>query len=89
MGENIPLLVTEDILLSIDLDAAALVLQVNEHALSHVAMRRDTPGDGNFATLDVIAPRHMAGFSGRKFIFERVNAFGAQSREFGLALFDQ
>jgi len=54
-----------------------------------LALRGDAPGDGDFAALDVIAARLGAGFRGREFILERVNALGAQGGELGLALFDE
>ncbi len=87
--EDVPLLVAQNIFLRIDLDAAALVAHVNEHALAHVAVRGDAAGHGYFAALGVILTRIGAGFGWRKFVLERVNALGAQRGEFGLALFDQ
>ncbi len=46
MRENVKLLVAEDIFLRVSLDAPALVADVNEHGLAHVAVRGDAPGDG-------------------------------------------
>src|SRR5205085_3208817 len=39
MGEDVPWLVTQNILLCINLDAPALIAHVNEHGLAHLAMR--------------------------------------------------
>ncbi len=89
MREDAELLVAQNIFLRVTLDAAALVAHVNEHGLAHVAMRGDAAGHGNFAAFDVIAARPGAGFAGREFILERVNALGAQGGELGLALFDE
>ena len=87
--ENIELFVAENIFLRINLDAPALVADVNEHGFAHVAMRGDAPGQRHFAAFDVIGAGGIAGFGGRKFVLERINALGAQGGEFGLALFDQ
>ncbi len=51
MSEDVPLLIAEDVLLRIDLDAPALVPHVNEHALAHVAMRGDAASDGRLRVL--------------------------------------
>ena len=89
MLEDVKLLVAENIFLRVGLDAPALVADVNEHGLAHVAMRGDAPGQRNLPALEVIRARGGAGFAGGEFILERVNAFGAQGGELGLALFDQ
>ena len=83
------LFVAENIFLRIHLDASALVADVNEHGLAHVAMRGDASGERHFAAFDIICARGVAGFRRRKFVLERVNALGAQRGELGLALFDQ
>ena len=77
------------IFLRVNLEPAALVAHVNEHGFAHFAVRGDAPGDGDFAAFGVIVARMLAGFRRRKFVFERVNALGAQRGELGLALFDQ
>ena len=89
MLKNFPLLVAEDIFLRINLDATALVTNVNEHGLAHVALGGDATGNSDFTAFGVIAARMLAGFTGREFVFERVNALGAQCGQLGLALFDQ
>ena len=89
MLENLELFVAENILLRVSLEPPALVADVNEHGLAHVAMRRDAAGQRRFAAFDVIFSRGIAGFRRRKFILERVNALRAQGDELGLALFDQ
>ncbi len=89
MLENVELLVAQDIFLRVSLDASALVADVNEHGLAHVAMRGDASGQRHFAAFNVIVARRLAGFRRRKFIPERVNALRAQGGELGLALFDQ
>ena len=66
-----------------------MVLEVNEHALAHFAVRGDAAGDGDLAVLDVIGARLVARFGRGEFIGERVDALGAERGEFGLALFDQ
>ena len=45
MLEDVELLVAQHILLRVNLDAPALVADVNEHGLAHVAMRGDAAGD--------------------------------------------
>ena len=87
--ENMKLFVAQNILLGVSLDAPALVADVNEHGLAHVAMRGDAPGERDFAAFGVIGASHSAGFRRRKFILERVNTLGAERGELGLALFDQ
>ena len=59
--ENIELLVAQHILLRINLDAPALVADIDEHALAHVAMGGDAAGHGDFAAFDVIGAglRHI------------------------------
>ena len=52
-------------------------------------MRGDATGHGHFTAFDVIFPRVGAGFAGREFVFERVNALCAQRGELGPALFDE
>ena len=82
-------LVAEDIFLRVDLHPPALVADVHEHGLAHVAMRGDAAGERDFAALGVMLARVLAGFSRRELVFERVNALRAQRGELGLALFDQ
>ena len=83
------MLVAQDIFLRVHLDTAALVAHIDEHAFAHVAMRSDAARDGDLAAFGVIRPCGVAGFGWGKFVFERINALGAQGREFGFALFDQ
>ena len=52
--EDVELLVAEHILLRIDLEPPALVADVDEHALAHVAMRGDAAGQGHFAAFGVM-----------------------------------
>jgi hypothetical protein len=87
--EDVELLVAQDILLRVSLNAPALVADVNEHGLAHVAMRRDAPGQRHFAAFNVIGTGGGARFAGREFILERVNALGAERGQLGLALFNQ
>ena len=89
MGKYVPLFITEDIFLGVNLDAAALVAHIDEHALAHVAVRGDAAGHGHFPAFSVILPRPGAGFGRRKFVPERVNAVLPQRGELGLALFNQ
>ncbi len=72
--EHVELFVAEHVFLGINLDAPALVLDVDEHAFAHIAMRGDAPGERDFAALDVIGPRLGAGLGGLKFIREGVDA---------------
>ncbi|MGA2685369.1 MAG: hypothetical protein ABSF51_09985 [Verrucomicrobiota bacterium] len=71
-----------------------MVAHVNEHALAHFAVRGDAAGDGDFRAVVVFAAfiffaSGFARFRRRKFVFERINAFGAQGGELGLALLNQ
>ena len=84
-----PLFVAEDVFLRVNLDAPALVADVHEHGFAHVAVRGDAAGERDFAALGVILARVGAGFAGREFVFERVNALGAQGVKLFAALFDQ
>ena len=85
MCENIPLLVAERIFLRVNLDASALVLDVDEHAFAHLAMSGDASGERDFATFDVIGSRLSAFVFRRKFIGKRVDAFFAERGQFGFA----
>src|SRR5262245_17514286 len=89
MREDVPLLVTDDVLLRIDLDVSTLVAHIDEHALAHVAMRGDAPGDSDLTAFDVIGAGGGAGFGGSELVFERVNALCTQSVELFAALLDQ
>ena len=60
--ENMQMLVAEDIFLRVNLDPAALVADVNEHGLAHVAVRGDAAGERDFAAFGVIFARALAGF---------------------------
>ena len=83
------MLVAEGVFLRVNLEASGLVAHVKEHGLAHFTVRGDASGDGYFAAFGVIFPRVGARFGGREFVFERVNALGAQRGEFGPALFDE
>ena len=89
VAEDAELLVAEDVLLRVGLDASALVLHVDEHGLAHVAVRGDAAGDGDGAALGVVRARGGAGLAGGELVLKRVDAFGAQGGELGLALFDE
>ena len=89
MLEDVKRLIAENILLRVSLDAPALVADVDEHGLAHVAVRRDASGERHFAAFDIIVARLLAGFRRCEFVLERVNALGAERGELGLALFDQ
>jgi hypothetical protein len=88
------LLVAQRILLRVNLDAPALIAHVHEDGFAHVAMRRDTAGDG-----DLRAFRQFAGVEpaagvvafavGRELVLERVNALAFEGGELGPALFDE
>jgi len=52
-------------------------------------VRDDASSDAGFAAFGVIVARLLAGFRRREFVFERVNALGAQRGELGPALFDE
>ena len=62
MLEDGKLLVAEDIFLRVNLDAPALVADVNEHGFAHVAVRGDAAGERDFAALGVMFARVLAGF---------------------------
>ncbi len=87
--EDVELVVAERLFLGVNLDAAALVLDVDEHALAHFAMGGDAAGEGDFAALGVMGAGVVAGFGGREFVGKGIDALGAQRGELGLALFDQ
>ena len=87
--EDVELVVAERLFLRVNLDAAALVFDVDEDAFAHLAVGGDAAGEGDFAVLDVIGAGVVAGFGGGKFIGKRVNATGAERGELGLALINQ
>ncbi len=87
--ENVELLVAEDVFLGVDLDAAALVANVDEHGLAHVAVGGDAAGERDFTALDIISARGGAGFRGGKLVAEGENTLRLQGFELGFALFDQ
>ncbi len=89
MLENGKLLVAEDVFLRVDLHPPALVADVEEHGLAHVAVRGDASGERDFAAFGVLFARVPAGFAGRELVFKRVNALRPQRGELGLALFNQ
>ena len=89
MLENGELVVAEDVFLRVNLDAPALVADVHEHGFAHVAVRGDAAGERDFAAFGVILPRVGARFGRSELVFERVNAFGPQRGQLGLALFNQ
>jgi hypothetical protein len=89
MPEDVELLVAEDIFLRVSLDASTLIAHVNKHAFAHFTVRGDATGHGHFTAFGVMVARLLAGFAGCEFVFERVNALGAQRSQLGLALFDQ
>ena len=88
MLKDIELFIAKNVLLRINLDAAGLVLDVDEHALAHVAVRRHTPGEGDFAAFGVIRAGVGALFRGRELVPKRINAAIAQCLQLGLALLD-
>src|SRR6185436_4937261 len=77
--EDFELLVADDVLLSVDLNAAALVFNVDEHAFAHIAMGGNTAGEVNLAILDVIGASVGALFSRAKLVLEGKDAFGLQT----------
>jgi hypothetical protein len=89
MRKNIPQIIAQDIFLGIDLDAPALVAQINEHGLAHFTVRGNPSGDGNFAAFGVIVVSLFAGFRRREFIFERENVLRLERLQFCPTLFDQ
>ena len=89
MPENVELLIPEHVLLRVHLDAPGLVLDIDKHALAHVAMGRHTPRQRDFAGLGIIRARFRAPFRGRKLVPERIDPAVAQRLQFGLALLDQ
>src|SRR6266498_94067 len=79
----------EDVLLGIELEAPALVLDVDEHTLAHIAVGGNAPRQGHLAAFRITLARFGARFAGRKLVLERVNAQLPQGGELGFALFDQ
>jgi len=75
--------------LRVNLDAPALVLEVEELAFAHVPVRRDAAGNGDLAVLGIIGARLAAALGGRVAIGKGIDPFGAERRQFGFALFDQ
>jgi len=69
--------------------SAALIPNVDQLALPHFAMRRNPSSDCDFPGFHIIRPRFGAFLGGRKFVGKRVNPLRAETREFGLALFDE
>ena len=67
----------------------ALIADVDEHALAHVAVGGDAAGHGDLAALGVIGAGLGAVFGGRELVPERVDALGPQGAQLGLALLDQ
>ena len=89
MFEDFELLVAKRLFLRVNLNPSALVFDVDELALAHVAVRGDASCQRDFPALTIIGARLGALFGGCEFVFERINAFGAQRRELGFALFNQ
>ena len=77
------------VFLRVHLEPPGLVAHINEHGLAHLPVRRDPSSHRDFASFGVIIPRVFARFRGGKLVFERVNALGAQGRQFGPPLFNQ
>ena len=71
------------------MEAIALVADIDKHALAHITVGSDSSGDGDFPAFGVGGFRGGAGFGGGEFVFEGIDAFGAQGRQLGLALLDQ
>jgi hypothetical protein len=65
-----------------------LISHINKHALAHVAMSRNSSRHCDFAAFGIVRARLSAFLGRREPVLERVNALGAQSSEFGFALFD-
>jgi len=84
VDEDGPLVVAEDVFLGVDLHAAGLVADVDEHGLAHVAVGGDAAGDGDFAAFHVVFTGGVAGFGGGELVFEGVNALFAQGASLAL-----
>ncbi len=89
MAENRKLLVAQRVFLGIDLQSAALVAHVDEHALAHIAVGGHPAGDSHFAAFGIIRARLGAFFRGRELILERVNTLRPQRGQFSFALLEQ
>jgi len=87
--EDVELFVAERLLLRVNLHPTALVLDINEHALAHLAVGGDAAGQGDGASLDVIGAGLGSGLGGGKFVGKRIDAFRPERGQFGFALFDQ
>src|SRR6185503_20284808 len=89
--EDVKLFVAERLLLRVDLDAVigmTATFEVHEHALAHVAMRRDAARDLNVAAVfqlarDIFRSRLAAADLRREFVREWIDALLAQFREIG------
>ncbi len=88
------LLIAQHLFLGVDLDSSALVLEVEELALAHVAMGGDASGQSDSGALGQLTrlelrPRLAAAGGGGELVAERVQALGAQSGQFRPTLLDQ
>ena len=87
--ENVILLLAQDVLLRVNLDAPGLVLEIEELAFAHVPVRRDAPGQRDGAAFGVVVPGVRALLGGDELVLERIETAGAQPGQLGFALFDE
>ena len=87
--EDFKLFIAQRLFLGVNLDAPALIFDVDELALAHVAVCGDAAGQRDFAPFGVVRPGHGAGVRWGELVFERVDAFGPQCFELFFTLFDQ
>ena len=89
MPEDVKLLITQNVFLSIDLQPPALIAHIDEHALAHIPVGSNPAGDGHLATLRIVGARFGALFFRGELISKWIDPFGPQGSEFCFALLNQ
>src|SRR6185369_12469253 len=87
--EDLELIVAENILLRVNLDASGLISNVNKLALAHLAVSCNAARECDFLSFGIIGSRLRARLGWRKMVGERVNSFGSKRRQLRFALIDQ
>src|SRR5258705_508880 len=86
--EDVVLLITEGLLLGIDLNTAGLVLDVDELAFAHVAMGSNAAGERDDAAFSIFGACLGTFLGGHELVGERIDSFSTESGQFGPSLFN-
>ena len=88
MTKYFELLIAQNVLLRVHLQTPGLVAHVNEHALTHVPVSGDPPGNSNLAPFHVVGARPSTTIAGFEMVPEGIDTARPQSCQLGFSLVD-